>query len=171
MPIHAVKTAWKFETAKKNQCFRWDCLWEAMHIAKLASVSVDPTWCSSKIICKRSSSMHNSSYWWVNNMLTKRSSTKKNIWFRFEHCVSHDRVLFDQMWSPAWYSVLNYFETSVIMVQRWSKINHNWIPGDHIWLKNDFCHARQCSKLNYFSYTECSHHFVFESSLQTYMYK
>ena len=59
--VYTVISAWKFETMKKNWRFCWDCLWDSIlpHFQLILH--------SYKLISKRSSSTHNSSYWWVNN--------------------------------------------------------------------------------------------------------
>ena len=60
------QSAWKCEIVKKNRCFHQDCLWDAMgHVFSRSCHSC-------KLICKCSSSIHNSSFWWVNDILTQR---------------------------------------------------------------------------------------------------
>ena len=63
---YTVKSAWKYETAKKTGVF-------------VGTASETPyrhvfsqSWHCCMILCKRSSSIHNPSYWWVNDILTQR---------------------------------------------------------------------------------------------------
>ena len=60
------QSAWKCKTAKKNWRFCWDCLWDAiLH-------DFSQSWHCCKLTCKRSSSIHNFSYWSVNDIMTQR---------------------------------------------------------------------------------------------------